>query len=94
MYAAASVKRPPEGLGFAPWIVPLIVGIATSAGSALVTKAIAGPSGPGQKEREEELKRQQQAEIQRQHIQQQQIAQVGSYLVPAAVIVGLVLLLR
>lgn len=90
--------REPEGLGIAPWLIPLIIGIATSAGGAVATRLISGPSSPSQRQVEAQLRLQQQLEIQRmqeqQRIQQQQTAQLAQYALPALGLVAVVMLLR
>lgn len=90
--------RKPEGLGLAPWIVPLLVSIGGTAGGAFATRLIAGPSSPSQKDLEEQIRLQHRLEIQRQMqaaaIQRQQTAQLGSYLMPALGVAALVMLLR
>lgn len=89
--------REPEGLGVA-WLIPLIVGIATSVGGAAATRLISGPSSPSQKQIEEQLKLQQQLEIQRmleqERIQRQQVEQISKLAIPAIGAVALVMLLR
>ena len=90
MYATARPARPtrePDGLGIVPWLIPLIIGIATAAGGAVATRLISGPSSPSQKQVEAQLKLQSQLEIQRmleqQKIQERQVDQLAQY-VPLA----------
>lgn len=93
-----TVAAPRDGLGIADWIVPLLTSVGGAVGGAVATRLIIGPSSPSQKEIEKQLKLQAQLDtqraIQQQAIQSQQVQEVGSYLVPAVAILGLVMLLR
>lgn len=84
-----------DGLGIADWVIPLITSVGASVGGALATKLILSPK---KKDVEAQMKLQTQLDIQRmmagQQIQQQQTAEVGSYLLPALGVVALVMLLR
>lgn len=84
-----------DGLGLAPWIIPIVASVGSSVAGALATKWLLSPK---QKDIEAQMKLQTQLDIQRmmagQQIQQQQTADVGSYLVPALGVLALVMLLR
>lgn len=83
MYAPRPTVRQPDGLGLPFFLIPLLVGIAGSVGSAVATRLISGPSSPSQRQVEEQMRLQHQLEIQRmlqqQQIQQQQTEQIASY---------------
>lgn len=86
-----------DGLGIAPWIIPLVGSIGASVAGALATKYIVGGSGPSQKEVEKQMKLQQQEEIRRMVQAQAERArgeETGGYLLPALGVVALVMLLR
>jgi hypothetical protein len=66
-----------------PWFIPIILAVATTAGSAVATRLITGPSTPSQKQIEAQLKLQHELEIQRmleqQKIQERQVDQLAQY---------------
>ena len=94
MYSA----RQTEGLGFAfdfgKILTDVIIPVGGTIGSAFAVKLISGPSGPSQKEIEKQIRLQQQFEIQKAVMQQQQTRELMQYALPAAGLVALVMLLR
>lgn len=87
-----------DGLGLAPWIIPVLTSVGATVAGALTTRLLSGPSSPSQKDIEAQMKLQTQLDIQRmmaaQQVQQQQTSELGSYLLPALGVVALVMLLR
>lgn len=93
MYGPA--LRQPDGLGgFADILANVILPVGGAIGGALATRLVMGPSTPSQKDLEAQMKLQTQLDIQRSMVQQQQTMEFAQYLVPAAAILGLVLILR
>lgn len=92
--AYRNVHRDADGLGIAPWLVDLIVGVGGSVSSAVATRLISRPSSPSQKEIEDQIRLQHQLEIERMLMQQQQTEQVAKYALPLVGLVALVMLLR
>lgn len=94
MYAAARSRQEPDGLGIAPFIIPLITVLA-GVGGTIAAARISRPRSPSQMERERLLRLQTQLEIDRTMAQQQQTGQfISRYALPAAGMLGLAFLLR
>ena len=85
--------RQGSGLGIAPLVLALIAAGATIGGTALAARISAG-AGPSQQEIEEQMRLQQQLEIERQAIAGEQTRQTAKLLLPAAGALALVMLLR
>jgi len=93
-----TVMAPRDGLGIADWVIPLLASIGGTVGGAVATRLLVGPSTPTQREVEAAIKAQTRADIERMYagsqIQQQQVEELGPYLVPALGVLALVMLLR
>lgn len=93
MYVATT----PGGLGISPAALA-IIGIAASTGGSILAARLSRPRTPSQRDLEEQLRLQTELEIQRmqaaQQVQSQHTSELGRYLVPAAAVLALVMLLR